>query len=438
MFYLDANKAVNEDLGKRNLVYRDDSYTHSVAHCWRCGTRLFFNPQNAWYVNVQKLKARMKETNEKVNWFPAHFKYGRFLKNMENAPDWNISRNRYWGSPVPGWECECGERLVPGSITELEKMSGIKLTDLHKPGIDEVTITCKKCGKPAHRTPEVLDSWIEAGSASFAERHYPFAFLKDYGILKQVQDDPALKLELDRFFPPDFIAEYTGQIRAWFYVLHVIGTALYDSPAFKNVLVEGVILGTDGRKMSKNFKNYPDPKEMLTMYGGDALRLYLLGSPVMKGEDIRISEVEYRNQVRGMLLILWNVYNFFVTYANADQWSPSGQKTNNDSGQARMTNVLDRCILSRLQNITKLITGGYEEYNTSLVIESAWNFLNKDVSTWYVRRSRDRVGPTAPDGRDKNEAHHTLWTVLVEFSKLLAPIAPFITEEIFRNLTGQE
>ena len=316
----------------------------------------------------------------------------------------------------------------------MEEASGKKINDLHKPEIDDITVKCKNCGRQAKRTPEVLDSWIEAGSASFAERHYPFDSF-DYTQDKSASGKPE---KLEDFFPPDFIAEYTGQIRAWFYVLHVIGTALYDSPAFKNVLVEGVILGTDGRKMSKNFKNYPDPKEMLTMYGGDALRLYLLGSPVMKGEDIRISEVEYRNQVRGMLLILWNVYNFFVTYANADQWSPSGQKTNNDSGQARMTNVLDRWILSRLQNITKLITRGYEEYNTSLVIESAWNFLNKDVSTWYVRRSRDRVGPTAPDGRDKNEAHHTLWTVLVEFSKLLAPIAPFITEEIFRNLTGQE
>ena len=434
MKYLAANKAVNEDLMERNLIYRDDSYTHSVAHCWRCGTRLFFNPQDAWYVNVQILKERMKKNNKPINWVPKHFKSGRFLKSMENAPDWNISRNRYWGSPVPVWECECQERFVPGSVKELEEASGKKINDLHKPEIDDITVKCKNCGRQAKRTPEVLDSWIEAGSASFAERHYPFDSF-DYTQDKSASGKPE---KLEDFFPPDFIAEYTGQIRAWFYVLHVIGTALYDSPAFKNVLVEGVILGTDGRKMSKNFKNYPDPKEMLTMYGGDALRLYLLGSPVMKGEDIRISEVEYRNQVRGMLLILWNVYNFFVTYANADQWSPSGQKTNNESGQARMTNVLDRWILSRLQNITKLITRGYEEYNTSLVIESAWNFLNKDVSTWYVRRSRDRVGPTAPDGRDKNEAHHTLWTVLVEFSKLLAPIAPFITEEIFRNLTGQE
>src|SRR5438309_2008356 len=190
----------------------------------------------------------MKKTNETVNWFPKHFKTGRFLKSLENAPDWNISRNRYWGSPVPVWECECGERFVPGSIKELEVASGQKITELHKPDIDEVTVTCKKCGKKVHRVPEVLDSWIEAGSASFAERHFPFG--KPFGQssgqgLRASHSEEVEKLE--DFFPPDFIAEYTGQIRAWFYVLHVIGAALYESEAFKNVVVEGVILGTDGR-----------------------------------------------------------------------------------------------------------------------------------------------------------------------------------------------
>ncbi|RJR15565.1 isoleucine--tRNA ligase [Candidatus Microgenomates bacterium] len=416
MYYLKANKAVNEDLAKRNLIYRNDQYTHSVAHCWRCATRLFFNPQNAWYVNVQDLKSRMKKTNEAVNWFPKHFKTGRFLKSMEHAPDWNISRNRYWGLPVPVWECkDCNERFVPGSVAELEEASGVKLTDLHKPGIDKVIVKCKKCGKDAHRTPEVLDSWIEAGSASFAERHFPFSNQK-----------------LEDFFPPDFIAEYTGQIRAWFYVLHVIGTALYDSPAFKNVLVEGVILGTDGRKMSKNFKNYPDPKEMLTKYGGDALRLYLLGSPVMRGEDIRISEVEYRDQVRGLLLILWNVYNFFVTYAVIDKWQPQ------ESDKFAPKQVLDQWILSRLHHTVAEVTEGFEKYNTPKVVEAAWEFINRDVSTWYVRRIRDRVGPAAADSADKQDAHQTLYTVLTSYCILLAPLIPFTTEEIYKNLTGEE
>ncbi|MEK7070640.1 MAG: class I tRNA ligase family protein, partial [Patescibacteria group bacterium] len=399
----------------RGLIYKDEQYTHSVAHCWRCATRLFFNPQNAWYVNVQNLKERMKKTNEKVNWYPKHFKYGRFLKSMENAPDWNISRNRYWGSPVPVWECECGEKFVPGSIAELEEASGITIKDLHKPEIDEVEVACKKCNKKAKRTPEVLDSWIEAGSASFAELHFPFE----------------KNLKLEDFFPPDFIAEYTGQIRAWFYVLHVIGTALYNSEAFKNVLVEGVILGTDGRKMSKNFKNYPDPKEMLNKYGGDALRLYLLGSSVMKGEDILISEEAYRNQVRGSLLVLWNIYKFHVTYVNENQ------NLKFKSQKLKTDNVLDLWILSRLQHLVKQVTEYLDNYNTVDAIGSINNFI-QDFSTWYIRRSRERISATNTDSNDKENCFNTTHLVLLELCKLLAPIAPFITEEIFSNLSGEE
>lgn len=411
-YYLKTNPLVNADLEKRGLLYRNDPISHRVPLCWRCHTRLYYAPQNAWYVNVQSLKSRMKKTNEVINWFPKHFKYGRFLKSMENAPDWNISRSRYWGSPVPVWECECGERFIPGSLKELEKASGQKITDLHRPEIDEVFVTCKKCGKKAHRVPEVLDSWIEAGSASFAERHYPF---------NQTE-------KLADFFPPDFIVEYTGQIRAWFYVLHVIGAALFDSPAFKNVAVTGVVLGTDGRKMSKNFGNYPDPKGLLQQYGGDALRLYLMGTPVMHGEDIIISEETYRNQVRGTLLILWNVYNFFVTYALENKWEPG--QTTHVSG-----NVLDKWILSLLHGFNKNITNALENYDTVTAVDLIRNFVN-DFSTWYIRRSRDRVGNAAEDEQDKHGFFATTYTVLTTFSQIAAPIIPFITEEIYRNLTG--
>jgi isoleucyl-tRNA synthetase len=290
VFLTKVNPLVNEDLTRRGLMFHEEpQHRHTIAHCWRCHTRLFFNPQEAWYVDVQKLKPIMRETNENVNWFPSHFKYGRFLKSMEGAPDWCISRSRYWGSPVPVWECECGERFVPGSIAELEARSGSKIADLHKPDIDDVTLKCKKCSKTIHRVPEVLDSWVEAGSAAFAERHFPF---DENGHELSIQKQQEY---LRSFFPPDFISEYTGQIRAWFYVLHVIAAALYHKPAFKNVLVSGVILGTDGRKMSKNYKNYPDPKEVIEKYGGDALRLYLLGSPITKAEDINISEQEYKD-----------------------------------------------------------------------------------------------------------------------------------------------
>jgi len=419
MYYLKANKAVNEDLSSRNLVYKDEELPHNVPLCWRCHTRLYYAPQNAWYVDIKTLKPLLKETNELVNWFPKHFKYGRFLKSLENAPDWNISRSRYWGSPVPVWECECGERFVPGSIKELEEASGQKIADLHKPDIDQVTVPCQKCGKQMHRVPEVLDSWIEAGSASFAERHFPF--------------DKQWKLE--DFFPPDFIVEYTGQIRAWFYVLHVIGGALYQSPAFKNVGVTGVLLGTDGRKMSKNFGNYPDPKEMLQKYGGDALRLYLMGSPVMHGEDIAISEEQYRNQVRGMMLILWNTYNFFITYANVDQWEAGAKQK--AEGDVSSENILDKWVLSLLHQLIKDVSDALEGYDTVVAIEKLQKFVD-EFSTWYIRRSRDRVGATAPEKKDKEAFYQTSYTVFTTITKLLAPVTPFLAEEMYKNLTDEE
>lgn len=421
MYYLKANKAVNEDLAARGLIYKDEEVPHNVPLCWRCHTRLYYAPINAWYVNVQNIKSLLKETNERINWFPKHFKTGRFLKSLENAPDWNISRNRYWGSPVPVWECECGERFVPGSIKELEEKSGKEISDLHKPEIDEVTLPCPKCGKEMHRVSEVLDSWIEAGSASFAERHFPF---------DSAQGKPSEKLE--DFFPPDYIAEYTGQIRAWFYVLHVIGGALFDSPAFKNVSVTGVILGTDGRKMSKNFKNYPDPKEMLEKFGGDALRLYLMGSPVMHGEDILISEEQYRNQVRGMMLILWNVYNFFIQNSLIDGWSVEGREQ-----RAESKNVLDQWLQSLLHGLVRDVTKALDTYDTVVAIDHIKVFVD-NFSTWYLRRSRDRVGVNANDDLDKNAFYATAYHALVTVTKLLAPIAPFISEAIYKNLTGEE
>ncbi len=414
MYYLKANKFVNEDLEKRNLLYKSEEYTHSVAHCWRCHTRLFFNPQNAWYVNIQDIKDKLLETNEKVNWYPAHFKKGRFAKSIETAPDWNISRSRYWGSPVPVWECECGERFVPGSLEELEKESGQKITDLHKPFIDNVFVVCKKCGKKVSRVPEVLDSWIEAGSASFAERHFPF--------------EKAEKLE--DFFPPDFIAEYTGQIRAWFYVLHVIGAVLYDSIAFKNVAVEGVILGTDGRKMSKNYGNYPDPKELLEKFGGDALRLYLMGSPVMKGEDIIISEENYRNQIKGLMLILWNTYNFFITYALVDKYEAKKEFI-------KSNNILDKWIVSLVNKLIRDVTEYLDNYDTVQAIEAINSFVG-NFSNWYIRRSRDRVGPAADNLEDKEAFYNTAHFVLKNVCLVLAPIAPFLTEDMFMNLTSEE
>lgn len=417
MYYLDANEAVNRDLEERGLLYREDDYVHTVPVCWRCQTRLLYAPQNAWYVDVQRLKTLLEKTNKKVNWFPLHFKHGRFLKSLQSAPDWCISRSRYWGSPVPVWECECGERFVPGSIAELEEKSGKIINDLHKPGIDELTVKCKKCGQEARRVPEVLDSWTEAGSAPLAERHYPF--------------DKTQKLE--DFFPPDFIVEYTGQIRAWFYVLHVIAGALYESEAFKNVLVTGVVLGNDGRKMSKNFGNYPDPKEMLQTYGADALRLYLMGSKVMHAEDVWVSEDEYKNQLRDFLRILWNVYNFFVSYANLSGWECESAPVNI---HGKLT-VLDRWILARLTEVVLGTTKALEKYDSPKAISFLREFVVDDLSGWYIRRSRERTGVEV-DKEDEKVFFSVCYGVLVTLTKAMAPIIPFITEDIFKNLTGEE
>ena len=418
VYYLKANKLVNEDLEKRKLIYKNEELLHSIPLCWRCHTRLYYAPQDAWYVNVKSLKEKMKKTNELVNWFPSHFKHGRFLKSLENAPDWNISRSRFWGSPVPVWECSCGERFIPGSIKELEDRSGARIKDLHKPEIDEVTVKCVKCGKEARRVPEVLDSWIEAASASFGERHYPF------------EGD----LKAEDFYPPDFIGEYTGQIRAWFYVLHVVANALdlrHDNLNIlsKNVVVEGVILGTDGRKMSKNYGNYPDPKELIQKYGGDALRLYLLGSPVMNGEDIIISEESYRGQVKGTMLILWNSYSFFVMYANLSKW--------NCDLKGRKLSVLDRWVLAKLTQLVLDVTRNLDKFNSIDSLRLIEDFIIKDLSTWYIRRSRKRVSPDALD-EERNTCLSVMYGVLVCLSKLLAPFAPFISEEIYRNLTEDQ
>ena len=262
-----------------------------------------------------------------------------------------------------------------------------------------------------------MDSWTEAGSAPFAERHFPFEKI----------------LKLNDFFPPDFVTEYTGQIRAWFYVLHVIATAIYGSHAFKNVLVTGVILGTDGRKMSKNFGNYPDPKEMLRTYGGDALRLYLMSSPVMKGEDIRISEQDYRDQVKNFLLLFWNVYNFFVTYADLDNWRPEIKSKRIVQNRT----ILDEWIINMLRLLTIKVTEALEAYDPVTAISLLQEFLN-DLSRWYIRRSRGRVGVQEENSLDKELFYQTSYFVLINFCKLVSVFAPFVTEEIYKNLTKEE
>jgi len=403
LYYLDADHKVNEDLAKRGLIYLEKPYSHSVPVCWRCNTRLIYAPQKAWFLAVAKLKKQMYVTNKKINWVPKHIKYGRFKKGIENAPDWCISRSRYWGSPMPIWECSCGERYVVGSIKELENLSGQKVSDLHRPYIDEIYIPCKKCGRKAKRVPEVLDCWVESGSMPYAERHYPFEN----------------KIEFEKSFPADFIAEYVAQTRAWFYVMHVISNALFNSHSFKNVVVTGVIMGTDGRKMSKSYGNYPDPKMALLKHGGDALRLYLMGSQLMIGKDINISETGMAEAIKTVILPLWNIYRYFISYAILHKFSPTALNSKH---------ILDEWIIARLKTFTNEINKLMDSYQITASVKLIQPFI-ADLSTWYIRRSRTRFVTG-----DKN-ALNTLYKVLLNFVKLIAPITPFITEELYLNLT---
>lgn len=413
-FFKKADKYILEDLTNRDLIYKSEKIIHSYPHCYRCETPLLYKAQDAWYLKIQDLKDKLLETNKDINWVPDYFGTGRFKLGIESAPDWCISRSRYWGSPMPVWECGCGTRFVPSSIKELEEASGQSIIDLHRPSIDEVLVTCSKCGKKAKRIKDVLDCWVESASMPYGERHYPFQN----------------KEEFDKNFPADFITEYTGQLRAWFYVTHVISNSLFGSASFKNVVVNGVILGTDGRKMSKNFGNYPDPKEYLIKNGADSLRLYLMGSPIVTGQDIVMSENDWQEQLRSVLMIYFNSYKFFVNYATLDNYQPKIEP------QSELTK-LDQWILNRLDETIMELDTQLNAYNLPKAVASIKPFVN-DLSTWYIRRSRDRVGPSATNQQDKAVCYATMRTVFDVFSRAIAPITPFISEYVYRHLTGEE
>ncbi|HPT65976.1 MAG TPA: isoleucine--tRNA ligase [Candidatus Woesebacteria bacterium] len=405
LFVKKADPLVVDDLKSRNLIFKEEKIKHSYPFCYRCGTPLIYKSQTAWYLNVQSIKPGMKETNQKINWVPEHIKNGRFGQGIETAPDWCLSRSRYWASPVPVWECDCGERYVPESIADLEARSGQKVTNLHKPDIDKVVVKCDKCGKDVHRVPEVLDCWFESGSMPYAERHYPFEN----------------KDRLEKEFPADYIVEYIGQTRGWFYTLHTLSNALFQSESFKNCVVTGTIMGNDGRKMSKLFKNFPDTKMVLQKYGGEAMRLYLMSGVIMVGENMNINEKEIEDKVKFILLPLWNCLKYLTTYAQMYNWTPNLNSTNN------FKNILDQWIITRTDQFTKDFGQELDKYIIPNAVKLVTPYI-EDLSRWYIRQSRDRFV------NGDQEALQTLWQVLVQFTKTSAPLIPFITEYFWQNL----
>lgn len=401
VFYLKANEQINRDLEEKGLLFRNETGKHRVPYHDRCNTVLVQKAQSSWFIDIEKNKKELLKQNENINWVPEHIKHGQFEKTMEQAPDWCVSRNRFWATPMPVWESEDGDRIVVSSVKELEDLSGQKIEDLHRPFIDNIVINKK--GKEYKRRPEVLDSWMEAGSMPYAQFHYPFEN----------------KEKFEKNYPGDFIVEYVGQVRAWFQRMHIMSTLLFDSNSFKNVVVTGVMAGADGRKMSKTYKNYTDPKEVLQNYGGDALRLFLMSSPLMIGENFNFDEEELKTKSRNIINPLWNSVRFFLMYAEHNDWDPK------DSVESR--NILDKWVISRVNEVMKEFSENMDKYVIPNAVRAVEDFVD-DLSRWYVRRSRNRISS------GDNEALSTLYYVLTEYSKVAAPIISFISETIYQNL----
>jgi isoleucyl-tRNA synthetase len=412
MQVFEANKPIMRDLKERDgIVFRHEGYTHSYPHCWRCDTPLVYKAVSSWFVAVSRFKDRMGELNQQIDWTPAHVRDGSFGKWLANARDWAISRNRFWGSPIPVWKSDDPQypRVdVYGSLEQLENDFGVKVTDLHRPGIDELTRPNPDdpTGRSTmRRVPEVLDCWFESGSMPFAQVHYPFENAEWF----------------ENHYPGDFIVEYLPQVRGWFYTMHVLATALFDRPAFRTCVVHGIVLGDDGRKMSKSLRNYPDVYDMFDKYGADAMRWTLMSSPVLRGGDVLVSESVIRDSVRQILLPLWNVYYFFTLYANAESYSATART---DS-----PHVLDRYVLAKTRELVEETTNRLDENDISGACASVRTFLDA-LTNWYVRRSRDRFWAGDRDAAD------TLYTVLETVARVMAPLAPMTAEEIWRGLTG--
>ncbi|MBQ0166962.1 MAG: isoleucine--tRNA ligase [Treponema sp.] len=411
-FVKDCDKDVMDRLKKEGKLVKRDQILHSYPFCWRCKSPLIYRAVGSWFVNVVKIRDNIVAANQKITWQPEHIKNGRFGKWLEGARDWAISRNRYWGNPIPVWECpDCGKQVCVGSRQELADLSGTYPNDLHKHFVDKITIPCT-CGGTMHRIPEVLDCWFESGSMPYAQQHYPFEN-KEY---------------FESHFPANFISEGLDQTRGWFYTLTVLAAALFDKPAFENCVVNGLVLASDGKKMSKSLRNYTDPALVIQQFGADALRMFLMHSAAVKADDLRYSDEGVRDILKGILIPLWNSYSFFITYANIDNIQPDGNAFDSKSP----VNPLDRWLLSITQKLVKDVTDALDAYDLSQAIDPIVAYIDQ-VNNWYIRRSRRRFWKSENDG-DKKEAYEALYIALKTFSQVAAPVIPFITEAMWQNL----
>ena len=407
-----ANKFIAKVLEEKGIIYKIEYIKHEYPFNPRSKQRIIYRAFPSWFFAVNGMKKQLIEENEEINWFPEYLKHGRFEKNIEAAPDWNLSRDRFWATAMPVWKGDKGTIKVVGSYDELYELSGVRLEDYHRPWVDEIEFDID--GEHFKRIEKVLDCWFESGSMPFAQLHYPFEN----------------KEKFEQNYPADFIVEYVGQVRAWFYYVHVVNTALFGRKAYRNVITTGTVAGNDGRKMSKSLGNYTDPTELMDKYSADALRFLMLSSPVLAGEDFALIDKDVSDVARKLSMI-WNVYDFFTMYASVDGF---------DSKQAiavsKLENPLDIWLVSRVYELRNEITKGMEAYNIPSALANVLLFID-DLSNWFVRRSRRRFWKTEDD-TDKNAAYSTLYFVLVYLAKILAPFTPFLAEELYQKMTGAE
>ena len=405
-----ANKIIAKMLLEKGIVYRIKYIKHEYPFNPRSKQRIIYRAFPSWFFNVTDSKTMLISENEKINWFPEYLKHGRFEKNIEAAPDWNLSRDRFFATAMPVWKGDKGSVKVVGSYDELYELSGARLEDYHRPWVDEIEFEID--GEHFKRIDKVLDCWFESGSMPFAQLHYPFENREKF----------------EKNYPADFIVEYVGQVRAWFYYVHVVNTALFSDIAYKNVITTGTLAGNDGRKMSKSLGNYTDPNLLMDQYSADSLRFLMLSSPVLAGEDFSLIDKDVSDVARKLSMI-WNVYDFFTMYAEVDGF---------DSEQAmavsEFVNPLDVWLVSRVHQVRNQITEGMEAYNIPAALSSVLEFID-DMSNWFVRRSRRRFWKSEDD-RDKLEAYSTLYYVLIYLAKILAPFTPFLAEELYQKMTG--